>query len=305
MLANRAKKNFRRLRGPFEKKGTGSFRVYDWDIPELRLAIDWYEGHLVCAEYARTQTDAIPNWLETMAAACASALEVPAEKVHLRKRRTRPVEGERYQKLSNLGNRIEVREGGLKFLVNLDDYLDTGLFNDHRETRARVRAESAGARVLNLFCYTGTFSCAAAAGGAASTVSVDVSGRYLDWAKDNLALNGFSGAAHQLVRREARAFLAEAATAGQRFSLCVLDPPSFSTRDGEADFDVLRDHPGLIAQALAVLEPQGVLWFSTNHQRFEPSLDGLGRVQELTAETLPPDYRHQAHRSFRMVKQLK
>ena len=304
MLANRVRKNARRLRGPFEKKNIGAYRLYDWDIPELRMVVDWYEGHLVCAEYARTQTDAIPGWLESMAGACAAALEVPSEKVHLRKRRTRPVEGERYQRLATAGERLEVREGPLRFLVNLDDYLDTGLFNDHRETRARVRGEAAGASLLNLFCYTGTFTSAAAAGGAKESVSVDVSGRYLDWAKDNLALNGHAGPAHEFVRRDARAYLAEAASASRRFTLCVLDPPSFSTRDGEEDFDIQREHPALIAQALAVLAPGGVLWFSTNHQRFEPRLDGLpaGSVREVTDETLPADYRRRAHRSFRIVK---
>jgi len=310
MLANRVRKNARKLRGPFEKKSIGAFRLYDWDIPELRMVVDWYEGHLVCAEYARTQTDAIPGWLESMGQACAAALEVPPEKVHLRKRRTRPAEGERYSKLASAGERLEVREGPLRFLVNLDDYLDTGLFNDHRDTRARVRTEpliAAGGRMLNLFCYTGTFTCAAAAGGAKESVSVDVSGRYLDWAKDNLALNGLAatlGAGHQFIRRDARAWLDEAAASGQKFSLCVLDPPSFSTREGEAAFDVQRDHPALVAQTLAVLEPGGVLWFSTNHQRFEPQLGGLpaASVREVTDETLPPDYRRRAHRSFRIVK---
>jgi 23S rRNA (cytosine1962-C5)-methyltransferase len=313
MLANRARKNFRRLRGPLERKGAFAFRVYDWDIPELRMVVDWYEGHLVCAEYSRTQTDAIPGWLESMAGACAGALEVEPEKVHLRKRHTRPApggEGERYQRLSTAGAQLEVREAPLRFLVNLDDYLDTGLFNDHRETRARVRAEANGARMLNLFCYTGTFTCAAAAGGARETVSVDVSGRYLDWARDNLAVNGFLGGPdkpsgpHAFVRRDAREYLQEASRNGERFSLIILDPPSFSTRDGAEDLDIQRDHPALIAQTLQILDPGGVLWFSTNHQRFEPHLEGLAAtaVREVTDETLPPDYRRKAHRSFRIVK---
>ncbi len=305
MLANRARKTFRRLRPAMERKRIGAFRVYDWDIPEIRMVIDWYEGHLVCAEYARAQTDAIPNWLETLSAAVARALEVPAEKIHLRKRRTRPQEGERYARLAETGARLEVREGDLKLWVNLDDYLDTGLFTDHRETRAAVRAESQGARLLNLFCYTGTFTCAAALGGASATTSVDVSGRYLDWARDNLALNGLDGPQHSRVRQDARAFLGAAARAGQRWTLCVLDPPSFSTREGEAPFDLQRDHPELLVQTLAVLEPGGVLWFSTNHQRFEPrfaALEALAQIAEKTSETLPPDHRRQAHRSFRLVK---
>jgi 23S rRNA (cytosine1962-C5)-methyltransferase len=289
MLANRVKKTFKRLRGPMEQQGIGAFRLYDRDIPEIRAVVDWYEGHLVVGEYTRTQTDAVPEWLETMGRAVAGALAVPAERVHTRKRRTRPAEGERYSRLDARGERMTVRERDLRFLVNLDDYLDTGLFNDHRETRARVRAESAGKTVLNLFGYTGSFSVAAAKGGAKSTVTVDVSSTYLDWAKDNLALNGLTG---ELARADAFEFLERER---RRFQLCIVDPPSFSDR-----FDVQRDHPELIGRALAALEPGGVLWFSTNHQRFEPRLPP--NAVELTAQTVPPDYRNrQVHRCFRIV----
>src|SRR5204863_1929352 len=130
----------------FEREHIGAFRLYDRDIPEVRAVVDWYEGHVVLGEYARTQTESLP-YLETLAAAVAGALAIAPANVHLRRRRTRPGEaaGEpRYERLADVGARIEVRERDLKFLVNLDDYLDTGLFADHRETRARVRAEAAG-----------------------------------------------------------------------------------------------------------------------------------------------------------------
>jgi 23S rRNA G2069 N7-methylase RlmK/C1962 C5-methylase RlmI len=290
MLANRVRKSFRKLRGPFERWNVGAFRLYDRDIPEIRAAVDWYEGHLVVAEYEREQT--APGWLEAMAAAAAQALEVPAERVHLKRRRTGTA---RYEKLARAGQRIEVREGDLRFLVNLDDYIDTGLFADHRETRALVRGEARGAAFLNLFGYTGSFTCAAARGGARATTTVDASAAYLDWARDNLLLNGLSPG--ELVREEVDDFLARAGS--RRWSLCVLDPPSFSDRGG---FDVQRDHRDLIERTLAVLEPAGVLWFSTNHQRFEPRLEGL-RCEETTAKTVPVDYRNRgAHRSFRIVK---
>jgi 23S rRNA G2069 N7-methylase RlmK/C1962 C5-methylase RlmI len=171
MLENRVRKNFRRLHRAFERDGVGAFRVYDWDIPEIRAAIDWYEGHLVVAEYERAQTRDVPGWLEQMADAAARALGVPAGRVHLKRRRTRPPTGERYGRLSHSGERLAVRERGLRFWVNLDDFIDTGLFPDHRETRARVRSEASGLRVLNLFGYTGSFTCAAASGGAAATVT--------------------------------------------------------------------------------------------------------------------------------------
>ncbi|MCA1825877.1 MAG: class I SAM-dependent methyltransferase [Myxococcales bacterium] len=289
MLANRARKNFHRLHPRFEERGIGTFRVYDRDIPGIRAAIDWYEGHLVVAEYAREQTAGLP-WLETMARAAAEALAVPWERVHLRKRRA----GGKYERLASRGERIEVRERDLRFLVNLDDYLDTGLFADHRETRALIRKEARGKSFLNLFAYTGSFTCAALKGGARSSVSVDASPIYLEWARDNLALNGLEGA---LVRGDVREFLA---AANERWQLCVLDPPSRSDHGGRM-FDVQRDHRSLIEKTLAVLEPRGVLWFSTNHQRFEPRLEGL-RCTEMTGQTVPEDYRNRAvHRSFRIV----
>src|SRR5713226_7621151 len=298
MLANRVRKNFHRLHRPFEREGVGAFRVYDWDVPEIRAAVDWYEGHLVVAEYERSQTRAAAGWLEAMGEAAAAALGVSAGHVHLKRRRTRPARGERYGRQGHGGERIAVRERGLRFWVNLTDYIDTGLFPDHRETRARVRAEADGAEFLNLFGYTGSFTCAAAAGGARRTVTVDTSEAYLGWARENLELNGLAGERHELVREDTRGFLARA---GRRFSLCVLDPPSFSTRAGAPPFDVQRDHRKLIESALAALLPGGVLYFATNHQRFEPRLDGL-RATEITRETAPPDYRRTPHRSFRIVK---
>ena len=292
MFANRVRKNFRKLHPRFEQRRIGAFRIYDRDIPEIRAAIDWYEGHLVVAEYAREQTAGIP-WLETMARAAADALEVPWKRVHLRKRRT----GEKYERLAGKGERIEVREGNLKFLVNLDDYIDTGLFADHRETRALVGKEASAKRFLNLFAYTGTFTCSAAKGGALQTTTVDASQTYLDWARDNLRLNGV--AEGELVRADVGDFLARAGS--RRWQLCVLDPPSYSDHGGKI-FEVQRDHPVLIEKTLAVHEPGGVLCFSTNHQRFDPRLDGLVFV-EMTQRTVPEDYRNRtAHRSFRIVK---
>jgi 23S rRNA G2069 N7-methylase RlmK/C1962 C5-methylase RlmI len=292
MLANRVRKNFRRLHPRFEQRRIGAFRVYDRDIPEIRAAIDWYEGHLVVAEYAREQTEAIP-WLATMADAAAHALDVAPENVHLKKRRA----GEAYGRLARTNRRLPVREGDLAFLVNLDDYIDTGLFPDHRETRARVRAEASGAKFLNLFAYTGSFTCAAAKGGALETTSVDASQAYLDWARDNLGQNGVGGAGHALVRADVRDFLRAAGT--RKWTLCVLDPPSRSDHGGRI-FDVQRDHRALVDETLAVVAPGGVLWFSTNHQRFEPRLDGLRFTVE---DTVPEDYRNRAvHRAFRITK---
>jgi len=289
MVANRVRKNFRKLHPRFERQGIGAFRLYDRDIPEVRAVVDWYEGHLVVAEYEREQTRGVP-WLETIARAAAQALSVPSGRLHLKVRKS----GARYAPLARTGKRIEVRERDLRFLVNLDDYIDTGLFADHRETRARIRSEARGARFLNLFAYTGSFSCAAAAGGASESTSVDASRTYLDWAGDNLRLNGLSG---ELVRSSVDEFLCAAGT--RRWTLCVLDPPSFSDSSGRA-FDVQRDHRDLIERTLSVLSPSGVLWFSTSHQRFAPALAGLCYTEE---DTVPVDYRNRgAHRAFRITR---
>jgi 23S rRNA (guanine2069-N7)-methyltransferase len=289
MLANRVRKSFRKLSPAFERQGIGAFRLYDRDIPEIRAAVDWYEGHLVVAEYEREQTRNAP-WLATVARAAAEALEVPWERVHLKVRHS----GEKYARLAHTGRRLVVRERDLRFAVNLDDYIDTGLFNDHRDTRARVRAEAAGSRFLNLFSYTGSFTCAAAAGGALQTTSVDASRGYQAWAGENLRLNGQRG---ELVRSGVEEFLRGAGS--RRWTLCMLDPPSFSDRGG-AIFEVERDHRPLIERALAVLQPGGILWFATNHQRFVPDLAGLRFTEE---DTVPVDYRNRGvHRAFRILR---
>jgi 23S rRNA (cytosine1962-C5)-methyltransferase len=289
MLANRVRKSFRKLQPRFERESIGAFRLYDRDIPEIRAAVDWYEGHLVVAEYEREQTRRLP-WLETMGKAAAEALAVPQDRLHLKTRRP----GGKYDRLSSTERRLVVRERDLRFHVNLDDYIDTGLFPDHRQTRVRVREEAPGRKFLNLFAYTGSFTCAAAAGGAAETTSVDGSWTYLDWAKDNLELNGLRG---ELVRSAVDDFLRTAGA--RRWSLCVLDPPSYSDFGGST-FDVQRDHRALIDRTLALLTPGGVLWFATHHQRFTPRLDGLRYTEE---RTVPEDFRNQqAHRAFRIVR---
>lgn len=307
MLANRVLRTFRHLHKRMARQQIDVFRLYDWDIPEVRAVVDWYDGRLHLAEYSRTQTDAVPGWLETMAEAVAAALEVPAGRVFVKQRRTRPQDGPRYGRLERRGERFVVRERDLQFWVNLSDYIDTGLFADHRLTRGRVRQEAADKDVLNLFAYTGSFSVAAAKGGARTTTSVDLSQTYLDWARDNLALNGLQSASNRLVRADAVAYLQRAAVERRSWDLAVLDPPSFSTSTAmQGDFDVQRDHRPLVEATLAVLRPGGVLWFSTNHQRFRPDLEGLAQVAELvdeTGRTVPEDYRNkQVHRCWRLVR---
>ena len=304
MLGNRVKKRLRRQQAKFARRNIDTFRLYDRDIPEVRAAVDWYAGHVVIAGYARAQTDALPDWLDRLGAGVSAALDLPTTHVHLKSRRTQPAQGPRYERMAETNRRIKVREGELRFWVNLDDYIDTGLFLDHRETRAMVRQWASGQDVLNLYGYTGSFTCYAAAGGAKSTTTVDRSANYLEWMRDNLALNALDGPAHRTVRGEAEPFLQRAIEDHRRWSLIVLDPPSRSTVGGPRGdgLDLARDCRWLVEQALAVLAPGGTLLFSTNHQRLDPPLDGLDAdVVELTAQTVPEDFRpHTPHRAWRI-----
>jgi 23S rRNA G2069 N7-methylase RlmK/C1962 C5-methylase RlmI len=303
MLANRVLKRYGHLAKRFAKQGIEAFRLYDWDIPEVRAVVDWYAGRLVVAEYARQQTG--PDYLPALGAAAGAALGVPPGHVYLKERRTGTGEGPRYRPTGRGGERFEVRERDLRFWVNLSDRLDSGLFGDHRDTRALVRGLSAGRTFLNLYCYTGAFTVAAAAGGARGTTSVDRSVTYLDWLGANLALNGLEGEQHEAIQADSVRFLDEAREGGRRWDLVVLDPPSFSgSRETGDAFDINRDHPDLLRRALAVTGPGGTLFFSTNHQRFEPRLEGLpaASVEEITDRTIPEDYRNrQVHRLWRIL----
>lgn len=298
MLGNRVRKNHRRLRKRFAREQVDVYRLYDRDIPEVRAVVDRYGEHLVVGVYERQQTAGEAGYLEALGAAAAEALGVPADKLHLRRRRTRPSGGARYERHGDTDARFAVREGPLRFWVNLDDYLDTGLFSDHRPARRWLSERVDGKRVLNLFAYTGAFTVWAAHGGAAATTTVDASGRYLDWARDNLALNELDGPAHRTVRSDVGRFLEHESGP---YDVVICDPPSFSTRYGDGDFDVLRDQRALLRQVRGLVADDGWVLFSSNHQRFEPQLDGLGfsRVEEITEWSVPDDYRNRrAHRAF-------
>lgn len=306
MLGNRVKKTFDRLKGVMSRGAVDCFRLYDRDIPEIRAVVDWYAGHVVVGEYSRALTEQWPGWLAAMTDAVGQALGVPPEKRHCKVRRTGD-RGERYERLDHSDQRLLVREGPVRLWVNLDDYLDTGLFSDHRVTRKWVAEQIAGRDFLNLFCYTGAFTAAAALGGARQTTSVDASGRYLQWLRDNLIANGFDQPTHpqqhETWRGDARDFLHLAARNRRQWDVIVCDPPSFSQRPDAPVFEVQRDHRALVQQGLQVLRPGGVLWFSCNHQRFQPDLADLPgwQVEDWTERSVPVDYRNrQIHRLFRL-----
>lgn len=298
MLAGRLRKNVRHLARWAAREQVACYRLYDRDIPEVPLTIDRYEGEVVVAAWERGDAD--PAWLPAMLAEIARTLEVAPDRIHARVRRRQKGLAQ-YERTSDRGERVEVGEGGLRFWVNLDDYLDTGLFLDHRWARARVRAEAAGKRVLNLFCYTGAFTVYAAAGGAAATTSVDLSATYLAWAGDNLALNRLADPRHELVRADVLAWLEQPSPA--RYDLVVLDPPSFSnSKKMRGVLDLERDHPYLVGACLQRLAPGGVLYFSTNHRSLKLAVDDLDvAVEDLTRPSIPPDMRDaKIHRLWRI-----
>jgi len=315
MLVNRLRKNLKHLGRWARRSGVECYRLYDADLPEYAVAVDLYQAKdlwAVVQEYAppaEIEPEVARGRLQEALGAVAEVLELPAERIELKTRR-RQRGGDQYRKLGRGGGLHQVNEAGCGLLVNFSDYLDTGLFLDHRITRGLIREWAAGRDFLNLFAYTGTASVQAAAGGAVSTTTVDLSNTYLDWARRNLELNGFSGPAHRLVQADCLEWLREAAEKSPpelRYGLIFLDPPTFSSsKRMEGAFDVQRDHVRLIRQAVRLLTPDGILLFSNNFRRFRldrGALEGL-EVEEISASTIPEDFRRnpKIHRCWRIIR---
>lgn len=299
-LVNRLRKNERHLARWRRREAVGAWRLYDADLPEYAFAVDVYDTvedgrHASVQEYAPPARIA-PRKAEARRRAAlagiAEALEVTPGKLHLRVRRRRRVDRQ-YQRQGSEGQRFTLQEGPARLAVNLTDYLDTGLFLDHRPLRARLRAESAGRHFLNLFCYTGSATVHAALGGASRTTSVDLSRRYLDWLRANLALNDLAEGPHEIIRADCLRWLATAADQARRYDLILLDPPSVSRSSAmRGDLDVQRDHVTLIRTAAALLGVGGSLYFSTNLRRFRLDADALSdlAIEDVSRAMLPPDF---------------
>ncbi|MBA1239423.1 bifunctional 23S rRNA (guanine(2069)-N(7))-methyltransferase RlmK/23S rRNA (guanine(2445)-N(2))-methyltransferase RlmL [Pseudomonas kunmingensis] len=303
MFANRLQKNLRQLGKWARREGIECYRLYDADMPEYALAIDLYRDWVHVQEYAPPRSidpeKAQVRLLDALAA-IPQALGIPREKVVV-KRRERQTGTRQYERQASQGAFLEVAEGGVKLLVNLTDYLDTGLFLDHRPLRLRIQKEAGGKRFLNLFCYTATATVHAAKGGARSTTSVDLSRTYLDWARRNLSLNGLSDR-QRLEQGDVMAWLEE--DRGE-YDLIFIDPPTFSnSKRMEGVFDVQRDHLALLDLAMARLAAGGTLYFSNNFRKFElnASLSERYAVEEITAATLDEDFRRnpRIHRAWKL-----
>lgn len=292
MFANRVRKNLKQLKKWLKKGGVECYRAYDSDIPEYAVAVDVYGEHLHVQEYAPPKTiepAKAERRLMDVIQVLPAVFGISPSNIHL-KQRKRQAGRAQYEKLGKKREMMTVTEGPCKLLVNLDDYLDTGLFLDHRPIRTYLGEQAKDLRVLNLFCYTASATVHAAVGGARSTVSVDLSNTYLEWGKKNMRLNGFYDAEHEFIQADCTQWLQENT---RIFDLIFMDPPTFSNSKRMKDvLDVQRDHARMIRHAMRVLAPGGALIFSNNLRSFKMD-EGIMEqfdVQDISKESVPMDF---------------
>jgi 23S rRNA (cytosine1962-C5)-methyltransferase len=308
MFRNRLLKMWRHTGKLARRQGITCYRVYDHDLPEFPFCIELYEDKLYLAEYQRRHgmtEEEHAAWLESCVPVISEILEVPDERIFFRERRRKAGRLDQYEKLASQEEFFVVKEAGLSFRVNLTDYLDTGLFLDHRITRGMVREEAADRRVLNLFCYTGSFSVYAAAGGAVQVDSVDLSKTYLNWAEANMALNGPEDVAtRRFIHADVKQWLDDV-PAGE-YDLVVMDPPTFSNSKRMKDIlDIQRDHAELINKTLRAMKEGGILYFSTNYRKFVLEADKIvaASIKDITKATTPFDFQGKLFRwCYKIIK---
>lgn len=288
------KKKHGELRKWAELKGIEAYRVYNRDFGDIPLVVDIYGKYLhVCLFEPKDKSSFSEEKAVAVSDLAGKTLYFPEDRIFFKSREALS-NRRQYGKFSSERLILPVSEYGLKFKVNLSDYIDTGLFLDHRDTRLLVRENASGRRVLNLFCYTGAFSVYGAAGGAAATTSVDLSNVYLQWARENMELNNFVSAAHKFENDDVFHFLEEAKKRNEKWDLIILDPPTFSnSRKMDRVLDVQKDHLYLIEQCLSVLSKNGFIVFSTNYRNFSLNKEVMkkGFVNNITAETIPEDFK--------------
>ena len=306
-FVNRLTKNFKHLRKWAKREEVTCWRVYDRDLHDYNVAVDLYERFVHVQEYERPPKidDAKAQArLDFVLETVPSVLGVDPKDVYVKVRR-RQKGGTQYEKLAERGEFHEIREGGHTFLVNFTDYLDTGLFLDHRLTRKMLGELAKGRSFLNLFAYTGSATVYAAKGGATSTTTVDMSNTYLDWAERNFALNGMSPDANETVRADCTIWI-PGAEQRRRYGLIFLDPPTFSSsKKMDGTFDVQRDHVPLIRATAQLLEPAGILIFSNNFRRFEMDAGVMPdlAIEDITKRTIPEDFdrNEKIHNAWRIT----
>jgi 23S rRNA (cytosine1962-C5)-methyltransferase len=308
MFINRLTKVYRHCSRQARRKQISCYRIYDHDLPEFPFAIDFYDDRLNISEYRRNHgmdESQHAEWLDESIDIIASLTGVSHDKIFMRQRQRKAGRQGQYEKIDSSGNEFIVTENNLKFKINLSDYLDTGLFLDHRLTREMVKKEAGGKKLLNLFCYTGSFSVYAAAGDADEVVSVDLSNTYLKWAQENMKLNGYvDPRRYKYMQEDVLQLLPKLEK--KYFDLIILDPPTFSNSKRMDDFlDIQRDHVNLINQCLDLLKPQCMLFFSTNFTKFvldEASIKASS-IRDITKASTPFDFEGKLKRwCYRMIK---
>ncbi len=296
-FANRLGKNIKHLMKWAKRNQIEAWRIYDRDIPQFPFAIDVYGDHIHLQEYDTgwlMQPEEYETWLDDVLEAISFVTGFAPEQIHL-KRRERQKGTQQYEKTGKSSEDFIISENGRRFWVNLDKYLDTGLFLDHRNTRKKVGDSAQGKRFLNLFSYTGSFTVYAATGGSISSETVDLSNTYLDWAKRNFELNGIDSDAHKIVRADVFQYLKNAEAEGKKFDLIVMDPPSFSNSKKMLDIlDIQRDQMTLINGAMKLLASDGLMYFSNNLRSFElnPEVSEKYAVKDVTKQSVPDDFRN-------------
>lgn len=279
-----------------KRQNISCYRVYDHDLPEFPFCIEFYDDKVYLAEYLRRHgmgDEEHDEWMEDCILLISKLLGVDIDKIYVRQRKRMSHRTEdQYEKLDEEKEFFTIEENGLKFKINLSDYLDTGLFLDHRLTRQMVREESKGKRVLNLFCYTGSFSVYAASGEASTVTSVDLSKTYLDWAKDNFSLNVLTEEEkYHFIHADVKQYLKTLQP--ESFDLVVMDPPTFSNSKRMKDFlDIQRDHVELLNDVINAVTNNGIIYFSTNYTKFIIDNDNIhsSEIRDITRATTPFDF---------------
>jgi 23S rRNA (cytosine1962-C5)-methyltransferase len=302
MFENRLRKMYKHYSKLARRQDVACYRFYDHDLPEFPFAIENYNGTIHAAEYKRRhgmEEEEHEQWLEACKEMISNILELPQDQIFMKIRQRKAGRQGQYEKFAEQKVERIVPEGGLNFIINLTDYLDTGLFLDHRITRGMVRDESKGRRVLNLFCYTGSFSVYAAHGGAASVTSVDLSKTYINWAKRNMQFNKlYNDEKHFFVQEDVMEVIKD--LPANTFDLIICDPPTFSnSKRMEETFDVQRDHVWLLKQLLKACTDGGKIYFSNNYRDFALDKDAIPtpHIKDITAATTPFDFQGRLHRS--------
>ena len=322
LFKNRLQKRFKHLSKWAKREGIFAYRLYDKDIPEIPLAVDIYFAetdrpentaflliYLYKRPYEKSQEEE-REWLLEIEEAASSSLLIPKERIFIKLREKQKGKSQ-YEKAGSSKNLIRVKEGECFFYINVEDYLDSGLFLDHRPARSMVFQEAKNKKVLNLFSYTGSFSVHAAKGGAASVDSVDLSNTYLNWAKENLKLNKlFDEETTRLIKSDVIVFLKKAIEEQKKWDLIICDPPTFSNSKSADIFDVNKDWLNLCLLCLKVLAKNGRLYFSTNSQKIKfdeaeliNSSEQKIRVKDITKASIPEDFRNQKIHKMWMIEE--